>query len=440
MNRFFAIVIALCLVLVGARTASCQTLTLDQAFGIALSGNPSIQAASARIHQARERVKQARADFFPTLTATGNAESRRMSDTAFADVVQGVDQREESYDTGLLAQWTLFSGFETRHRHTAALGALDQAAFDRADVERTLLSAVAEAYFNAQLALKNRAIAQADKVFNQRQAVDADLKEKAGTGSLSDFLNFQIKVNAAQSNIESAAYGYGVALSTLAQLMGGDDLHGTLFEPAALTPEQGAEMDLPDLGKLSGLALFTRPDIKYRQKAVEVARENLAAARSGYWPTITLNAVVAAQRTGKSRFQSDDIGDRVSLGVVCPLFKGGGTRAGVGVALAVKAEAEKRLKGIEIEVVAGVRTACLTVVSAQNQLRLQRERARLVKENRDLVEQEYLSGQVSLVRLNEAQKELTTAEGNLALSLVALHRAWFRLKAATGTIGKNTVP
>ncbi len=74
------------------------------------------------------------------------------------------------------------------------------------------------------------------------------------------------------------------------------------------------------------------------------------------------------------------------------------------------------------------------VVTAQSQVALQRENVDLVQRTRDLVEKEYNAGQGSLVRLNEAQKDLTTARSNLALALVGLRQAWVELEPRTGNI------
>jgi outer membrane protein TolC len=43
-------------------------------------------------------------------------------------------------------------------------------------------------------------------------------------------------------------------------------------------------------------------------------------------------------------------------------------------------------------------------------------------------------GQGTLVRLTEAQRDLTTAQSRLALALVSLRMAWENLKTATGLI------
>ena len=72
--------------------------------------------------------------------------------------------------------------------------------------------------------------------------------------------------------------------------------------------------------------------------------------------------------------------------------------------------------------------------AAQEQLALQRINTELVQQTRDLVEKEYSAGQGSLVRLNEAQRDLVTAQSNLVLSLVSMRQAWEGLKSSTGEI------
>ena len=47
------------------------------------------------------------------------------------------------------------------------------------------------------------------------------------------------------------------------------------------------------------------------------------------------------------------------------------------------------------------------------------------------LEKEYRAGQGSLVRLNEAQRDLTSQQGRLALARVALRLAWHNLRTAT---------
>ena len=57
---------------------------------------------------------------------------------------------------------------------------------------------------------------------------------------------------------------------------------------------------------------------------------------------------------------------------------------------------------------------------------------KLVQENRNLAKNEYDAGEASLVRLNEAQRDLNTTYSRFAQALVSYHLAMQRLLAATG--------
>ena len=84
-----------------------------------------------------------------------------------------------------------------------------------------------------------------------------------------------------------------------------------------------------------------------------------------------------------------------------------------------------------IQVNSEVHTAVSKLNSVQNQVVLQRSNTALVRRTRNLVEKEYAAGQGSLVRLNEAQRDLTTAQSRLSLALVSLRQAWFDLETVT---------
>ena len=110
------------------------------------------------------------------------------------------------------------------------------------------------------------------------------------------------------------------------------------------------------------------------------------------------------------------------------------TRAKVRETRHRKEELEKSLENLILSAAADIRNSAALVVTAQNQVRLQRQNVDLVQRTRNLVEKEYNAGQGTLVRLNEAQKDLTTARGNLALALVGLRQAWIELETRTGEI------
>lgn len=469
-NRLFFIVLMLCLSLCVSPAASAspekpvrkaenasdrsplqatdlgriETLDLRTAAKIALSRNPSLAAAEARVRQAQERLIQARSAYWPSLDATLSGARVSLSESDYQSALKtarlfspnaAVDEPQSRYQTALTATWLLFDGFQRKFARASAQYGQSQSEAARSETKRLLLSSVASAYFSAQLALENIAIARADEAFNQRQLIDAQARHRIGTGSLSDVLNFKIRVNEARTRLISAERIYQEAMFGLAALLG---MPGSRFPDgmalARLKQETAAEMTRPDPDALADYALLHRPDLAANDYALKQAESQVKIARGRYYPAINLAASVAGDRTDDAGFTGDDFGNSVGFNLTYNLFAGGSDRARVREAKYREVEQQKNLEDLKLRVSSQVRASSNLLLSTQRQLVLQRANTDLNQQNRDLVEKEYAAGQVSLVRLNEAQRDLTTAQSRLALSLAALRQAWFNLETDTGRI------
>jgi outer membrane protein TolC len=248
-------------------------------------------------------------------------------------------------------------------------------------------------------------------------------------------LNFEVQVNAAKSDLIQAKRSYEVAMFGLAALLG---IPESTFPPgvqlARLEPETPEELDPPTSEELISYAKAHRADVLQARFAVDRAQQEIGLARAPFFPTLGFSASLDGQRVGDTDFEEDDFGDTLALSFSYNLFSGGLDASRFREARARHDEEKKNLANLTNNVVSEVRTAIAQVASAQQELNLQRSNAALVQQNRDLVEKEYAAGQGSLVRLNEAQRDLVTAQGRLALALVSLRLAWHNLRTSTGEI------
>lgn len=432
-----------------------QVLDLATAARMAVADNPTLASARARVEQAREALNQARAAYWPRvdLAASGTrvdlSDRDYQSQTAVYQSLAGINQTlglsydepgfdnpEDYYRAGLTASWVLFNGFARKFNVAAAGYGAQAAEAARDDTRRLLLQAVTGAFLSAQLSLENIAIARADEAFNQRQLTEAKLRYEVGTGALSDVLNFEVRVNTAQSSRIVAERTYQTDRIALAALLGipqarfpGQTRLAPLEEVAP------ARMEKPEFSRMLETALAQRPDLTQSDRAVRQAEAATKAKKAEYYsPTLSLAASYDGERTEDLGFESEDFGNSVGVNLSYNIFAGGLYRAQYQQARARLNEAEKNRENAKIDIASQVRTNIERVLSAQKQLLLQRKNAELVQKNRDLVEKEYKAGVGSLVRLNEAQRDLTAAQVQLALAQTTLHRAWYDLKSATGQI------
>lgn len=428
----------------GATLADVAVLDLAAAKRIAVAGSPNLAAAVERVRQAEERVRQARAAYWPFVDAGGSTVRTELSNNAARSrlaaerslnlnpTVVSADP-ETLYRAELAAGWTIFDGFRRWFENARVrFGELEnRSALDEA--RRLLLLSVAGGYYAAQLAREDLTIARADEAFNLRQSEEARARRRAGSGSLSDVLNFEVQVNAARSAINDAERQYTLARIGLAVLMGlPEAMIPETLELAALPTESASDLVLPEADSLIGFAENHRPDLMESLYRLQQSTAGIGVARSDFFPGLSLQGSLDGLREDNGRFEGDDFGNSIGVYMTYNLFAGGATRARVAEARAGAREAERTLAALRITVVSEVREALANLQASQRELRLQQQNAALVQQNRDLVEKEYAAGQASLVRLNEAQRNLTQARGRLALARVALRQSWERLEAATG--------
>ena len=451
-----------------------DTLDLATAKAIALRESPSLHMAAARVEQARARVKQARAGYFPGIGASAGVAKTWLDEntyrdlkhqatfapfqTAFSTGASGqpstqsplmaagrlanaiigrhsIDDEISAYSAALTVQWLLFDGFAREFGHAAAkFGARESEAAQR-EATRLLLGAVGSTYFTAALARENIRVAEADKAFNQRLLKEAEARRSRGAGSLSDVLNFEVRANTAQAALIRAEQDYVVALTGLAELMGLPG--GALNEDTHLAPlgeERPEELAAPDADALTGYALAHRPDLAQSRYAVGRTRHTAKAYRAPFYPSVSASAARTATLQNDRTIGQDDFVTTVGVNASYSLFAGGRHRARLLEAKAVQTEARHALARAEIAAAAEVRQAVVRLEAAQAQLALQRANGALVQKNRDLVEKEYRAGQTSLVRLNQAQRDLTSTQAQLASARVGLRLAAHGIETATGEI------
>lgn len=421
-----------------------KQLDLDTACRLALAANPSLAAARARVAQAEQRLAQARSQYWPRLDASANGSRVWLSDNAYEQqLLQSqlfnpdarVEDPDNYFDAGLRATWVAFDGLARKFSVAQARFGLQSSEAGDLEARRLILAAVAQAFFGAQLAQEAIAIAEADDAFNRRQLEDAQARYDVGVGPLSDTLNFKVRLNSAQAVLIEAQRAWETSLYTLAAVIGIDDVRlPPDFQLAPLQAETTAEMTVPETSEALTAAAENRPDIIQAQLAVQQAEAGVGVARAGYYPSLNLVGGVDGTRQEDPSFEGEDFGAAIGLELNYNLFAGGLDRARVGEAKAARLELERRLDQLELSVTAAVRSAIARVNEAQRQVTLQTENADLVTQNRDLVELEYKAGEGTLVRLNEAQRDLNTASARLAQARVALRQAWFDLKTETGDI------
>ncbi|MFM1920947.1 MAG: hypothetical protein RLZZ303_2581 [Candidatus Hydrogenedentota bacterium] len=458
-----------------APAPTAELLTLRQAQEIALRENPSLAAVGLRVEQARQRIIQARSAYFPQASLEYSATRTELPDntvdslrnqawlnigpnaarssafliggapslltvgsTTAYTLGQGirtalnVPTEVETFEASLQLSYLVFDGFAREYTLRAAKLAEQESEAGRRDAQRLLLFGVAQSYFGILLAKENIAIAKADAAFNERLLQEARVSQEAGVASLSDVLNFEVRMRAAESNLIAAEAGLENARIALAALLGMEG--STLPEGVDVDPlaeESVEDLELPEPDTVIASALEHRPDLERARYGVGRNKAFVGQARASFLPRVAAFAARSASLP-EHDFEGDDFSTTVGINASVDLFTGGRQWSQLKEAKLATKQSERELDQVELDAIAEVRQAWVSLGEAQQQLVLQRTTAELVQRNRDLVEKEFAAGQAALVRLNEAQRDLVSATSRLALARVGLFLARQELEAATG--------
>ncbi len=444
-------------------------VTIEEARRVGLRYNPDIHAARARIDQALARIGEARSTYFPTVAFIHNSNRTFQTPstrnrfpvtvstpqlttnlptdlqnldlatliTALASPLfgqtdlPGISRSFSEHGTSISTTWTLFDGLSreatvlaTKHVHSAAKMAL-------ADAQRLLVQAIDGAYLQAQLGREQLRIARADVEFSGRLLDATQKRQAAGKATAADVLNFEVRLLAAQADERAAIGLYENARTVLAELMGIQDARlPDELGLALLEEEDEADLAAPDPDEWVGRALAARPDLAQKEYELKSKAEQVKAAKGQYSPSLVATGSYGFDRLSNLAYSDDDQTSAAAIELRWQIFTGGLRTSRVRFTEAERWEIAAHLRRHRQRVASEVRQAVTSLVNAQEQVRLQRLSLTAARENRRIVEAEYESGKSSLVRLNEAQRDLVETDAGLALARIRLRQAWTDLRAA----------
>jgi|tagenome__1003787_1003787.scaffolds.fasta_scaffold20874393_2 outer membrane protein len=371
-----------------------RTLTLSQALEIAERSSETVGIARQELARAEGDRRRARSGYFPQVNGTAaylrTLESQFSaletgSDTATAppricrefvpDPSLPVEQRLDSlesavscsssadpfagfrnlpfgrvntYRFGLSFSQTLFSGGQVSGQSRAASANARSAALGLTSAQAQLLLDVTGAYYDASLADRLLAIAEATLEQADTTLSQTRLARQVGNQSEFDLLRARVTRDNQRPVVIQRRADRDLAHYRLKQL-----LDFPLDQPLALATELGdtALVDSPRLAQLvanpGDTSTSTRAPVRQANEAVEAQRGLLRAAKGQRLPQLAVNSqfLQLGYPNNVSPFGADFVSDWVfSVGLQVPLFTGGRIGGDEDVARANLNQARLRLE------------------------------------------------------------------------------------------------
>jgi NodT family efflux transporter outer membrane factor (OMF) lipoprotein len=258
----------------------------------AASANQTIAGAFASFMQARALVRQARAQYFPTLTVGASVTRSRQPVPAGASGANGSGGAIQGNDFSLPfdASWTPDLWGRVRNLVKGQVAAAQASAADLVNTRLTVQAELAVDYFQlrGQDALIQLSTATVETYRQSLAYTRAQYETGIGTDEAVAQAEVQVRTAQAQATnlgIARAQYEHAIAL-----------LVGQPASTFSLPPEQPFNVQVPQVPvAVPSELLERRPDVAADERLVAQANAQIGVAEAAYFPTLTLSASAGFQ-------------------------------------------------------------------------------------------------------------------------------------------------
>jgi NodT family efflux transporter outer membrane factor (OMF) lipoprotein len=372
----------------------------------AQANNLDIAQAAARLRQADARARQAGAALLPTVGAGGTVNT-------FYGQANGASQRETDYSAGLQASYELDFWGKNRDLLDSANAAIRASRADRATVALTVTSGVANTYFQL-LSLRERlAVARANLKSAQDILSVVQRRVTAGFSANADLLAQRAALAAEQAALPPLEQQELEARNALAILLGrppegftvaGDGL-GMLMPPVVAPG-------------LPSALLARRPDIIAAEANLVGAHADLAAARTAFFPAISLtaNGGIAYPALAAAIDTLPGLGLAAGAGAALAqvIFDGGRTQGKIDETRAREEELLAAYRAAVIASFSDVENALGSFAHLGAQEAALREQVTQAEKVLSAARRKYLAGSADFLVVTDAQRALYTARDQLS--------------------------
>lgn len=409
---------------------------LQRIVEIALEQNRDLRLATLNVAAARAQYRIERSVRLPSIEASGSYTRERTTANATPESPSNV-QSDASGSLGVSAYEIDLFG-RARALSDAAFAHYAATEQGRRAAQITLVAAVADAYFaerlaQDQLALANRTLA------DWQESLDLARRLKAANQ------NSELDVAQAEAQVASAKVDVAARARTLARarnalvLLAGTEIPADL-PPAPLLDGEHVVTRLP-AGVPSEL-LTRRPDILQAEQSLRAANADIGAARSAFFPRLSLTASVG--------YSSPELNDlfrdagriwNFSPQIVQPIFQGGRLRAELRLAHIRKSAAVAEYERVIQVTFREVADALAGSATYDRQIDAQLQVVASTQKRAELSALRYRAGVDGRLELLDAQRELYSAkQALLELRREEIGNAIDLFKALGGGVNEESPP
>jgi len=291
-----------------------------------LGNSPDVAAATARFHRAAGMSLEAGADLWPEVNADGGVyKDRRSLNNGFGDEIKQFLPRgwRNGGDVSARLDYELDFWGRNRAALAAAVSEARAAEIEEHEARLILATSIADAYADLARLYELQDIRTAAVKVRTSSRDLVSNRVVNGVEMQGNLWQAEAQVEAAKAQLVSVENEIALRKHQIAALVGAGPDRGLSIERPNLSSYDF--LDLPD-GVTTDL-IGRRPDIVAARERVEAAGRRIAVARTGFYPSISLGALIGYQSIGLNQlFEGDSVYGRAGPAVSLPIFRGGALR------------------------------------------------------------------------------------------------------------------
>ncbi|MEW5736990.1 MAG: efflux transporter outer membrane subunit [Thermodesulfobacteriota bacterium] len=378
---------------------------LNDLVGQALAGNQDLLAAQARIEEYKAVLTQAKAGYYPQVSASLSAARERASENGTTAIPKGFSPIADLFQAAGQASWDLDVFGKTRRQVEAARANLAASEEGKLATQLELVGSVVSGYIS--LAALDRKLLIAKKTAETRKETLRlfTLRRQGGLISEQDLLQARSQYQDAVAQIPGLESSIANQENALCVLLGKNP--GPV--PRGLPIEKLAAPDVP-AGLPSGL-LSRRPDLRRAEQNLVAKNADIGAAKAQYFPSLSL--------TGGFGFASTELSNlfvgpsrtwSYAAGLTQPVFMGGAISGVVAQAEAAYTQTLFSYRKAVIQAFSEVEDALAARKWSAEELAIQAEQMQTLREYARMARLRYDNGVTSYLEVLDADRALFSVE------------------------------
>jgi NodT family efflux transporter outer membrane factor (OMF) lipoprotein len=378
--------------------------------------NLDLAAALARVQQARAAAREAGAQLLPTFDLNGQAtrihQSLESPTGQIASRLPGFNREQSIYDAGLGAIWELdlFGGL--RRGREAASAEADAATAEQVGTRITVTADVADAYLRIRGDQARIAVAEQQVVTDEQLLELVRQRFGRGLAAVREVAQAEALLSQARASLQPLRIDLEAQMNRLDVLLG--------VQPGTSAPELQTPSDIPSVPGVSADnrpldVLRRRPDVIAAERHLAASNARIGQALADYYPKISLAGVLGYESSRPSDlFRAATFQPQGVAGLRWRVFDFGKVGAEVAQARGAKAEALARYQQAVLRAAEDVENAFTSLVQLEaHRQELLAEVAALTRA-RDASQEAYQGGVIALTDVLDADRQLLTAQDELA--------------------------